>query len=87
MYGVVKVVFVFVSFFMVDTRLGRRNTLMLGSSIMFISFFILGGMILGIQKDNAGLDLTAGHLAVGAKGYVAMVMIYLFAVGYEFSWG
>ncbi|ORY94966.1 general substrate transporter [Syncephalastrum racemosum] len=86
-YGVVKVAFVFVSFFMVDTRLGRRNTLMLGSSIMFIAFFILGGMILGIQKDNAGRDLTNGNVSVGAKGYVAMVMIYLFAVGYEFSWG
>ncbi|KAI8067555.1 general substrate transporter [Gongronella butleri] len=61
-YGVVKVAFVFVSYFMVDTKLGRRRTLMLGS------------------KLGTGVQ-------VGAKGYVAMVMIYLFAVGYEFSWG
>ncbi|KAI8096978.1 general substrate transporter [Halteromyces radiatus] len=83
-YGVVKVVFVALSFFMVDTKLGRRRTLMLGSLFMFTAFFILAGMIYGIQKDNGGNLKTA---VVGAKGYVAVVMIYFFAIGYEFSWG
>ncbi|CAO3592944.1 unnamed protein product [Absidia cylindrospora] len=83
-YGVVKVVFVAISFFMVDTKLGRRRTLMIGSLIMFCAFFILGGSILGIQNDNGGNLKTA---SVGAKGYVAIIMIYVFAVGYEFSWG
>ncbi|ORX60426.1 general substrate transporter [Hesseltinella vesiculosa] len=84
-YGVVKVAFVFVSFFMVDTRLGRRRTLMIGSVVMFTAFFVLAGLIYGIQKENGG-NLGTGVQA-GAKGYAAMVMIYLFAVGYEFSWG
>ncbi|KAI8335110.1 general substrate transporter [Chlamydoabsidia padenii] len=83
-YGVVKVVFVAVSFFMVDTKLGRRRTLMLGSLFMFCAFFILAGMILGIQHDNGGNLKTS---SVGAKGYVAIIMIYFFAIGYEFSWG
>ncbi|CAO3645731.1 unnamed protein product [Mucor hiemalis] len=86
-YGVVKVVFVIISFFMVDTKLGRRRTLMIGSVIMMIAFYILGGMILGIQKDNGGKIVAAAGAKVGAKGYVAMIMIYIFAVGYEFSWG
>ncbi|KAG2235895.1 hypothetical protein INT48_008198 [Thamnidium elegans] len=86
-YGIVKVAFVFISFFMVDTKLGRRRTLMIGSVIMMASFYILGGMILGIQKDNGGTLSAAAGAQVGAKGYVAMVCIYIFAVGYEFSWG
>ncbi|KAI8139029.1 general substrate transporter [Fennellomyces sp. T-0311] len=85
-YGIVKVVFVFVAFFMIDTRLGRRRTLMLGAVFMMVAFFVLAGMILGIERDNSAAP--EGELQhVGAKGYVAMVMIYLFAVGYEFSWG
>jgi hypothetical protein len=42
-------------------------------------------MILGLQRDNGGVLAPGAN--VDAKGYVAMVMIYLFAVGYEFSWG
>ncbi|KAG2174486.1 hypothetical protein INT44_006749 [Umbelopsis vinacea] len=79
-YGIVKVVFVFVSFFMVDTKLGRRRTLMIGSVIMCAAFYILGGMIFMILKEPKGSP-------VGAKGYVAIIMVYCFAIGYEFSWG
>ncbi|KAI8969312.1 general substrate transporter [Mycotypha africana] len=86
-YGIVKVAFVFISFFMVDTKLGRRKTLMIGSAVMMIAFYILGGMILGIQRDNGGGGFAAARAKIDAKGYVAMVMIYVFAVGYEFSWG
>jgi hypothetical protein len=51
---------------------------MLGSLFMFCAFFILAGMVLGIQQDNGGNLKTA---SVGAKGYVAIIMIYMFAVG------
>ncbi|RCH96159.1 hypothetical protein CU097_010975 [Rhizopus azygosporus] len=85
-YGAVKVAFVFVTFFFVDTRLGRRHTLMMGSVIMMVSFFVLGGMILGLERDNNG-HLGVPGAVVGAKGYIAMVCIYIFAIGYECSWG
>lgn len=78
--GIVKVVFVFVSFFMVDTHLGRRRTLMLGSLFMFVSFFVLAGLILTIQRENGG-TISEGS-TVGGKGIGAMVMIYFFAIGY-----
>ncbi|KAI7907082.1 general substrate transporter [Cokeromyces recurvatus] len=84
-YGIVKVVFVLISFFMVDTKLGRRQTLIIGSAVMLVSFYVMGGMILGLQKDNGGI-LAPGS-KIDAKGYVAMVCVYIFAVGYEFSWG
>ncbi|KAG2172225.1 hypothetical protein INT43_004766 [Umbelopsis isabellina] len=79
-YGCVKVAFVFVSFFMVDTKLGRRRTLMIGSVIMCAAFYILGGMIYMILQQPP-------NSAVGAKGYIAIIMVYVFAIGYEFSWG
>ncbi|KAI9317407.1 general substrate transporter [Dichotomocladium elegans] len=82
-YGIVKVVFVFVAFFMIDARLGRRRTLMLGSVFMFVAFFIMAGMVYGIRQDNPSGKITV----VDAKGYVAIIMVYIFAVGYEFSWG
>jgi hypothetical protein len=77
--GAVKVAFVIVSLLFVDSKLGRRRTLFMGSFIMMASFYILGGSIYGIQKENGGV-IGAGA-SVGAKGYVAMVMIYMFAVG------
>ncbi|KAI8352808.1 general substrate transporter [Choanephora cucurbitarum] len=86
-YGAVKVGFVIISFFIIDTNLGRRRTLMLGSSIMVLAFFILGGMIYSLQQDNGGTLNAAAGAAVGAKGYVAIIMVYVFAIGYEFSWG
>ncbi|KAI9488205.1 general substrate transporter [Zychaea mexicana] len=84
-YGIVKAVFVIVAFFMIDARFGRRQTLMIGSVFMMVAFFILAGMVLGIQRDNGGVSGDISY--VDAKGYVAIVMIYIFAVGYEFSWG
>lgn len=83
-YGAVKVAFVFITFFFVDNKMGRRHTLMIGSVIMAVAFFVLGGMIIGLENDNNGV-LSGG--VVGAKGYVAMVCIYVFAIGYEGSWG
>lgn len=66
---------------MVDTKLGRRRTLMIGSVIMMIAFYVCGGMILGIERDNNGIISAAAGAKVGAKGYVAMVSIYVFAIG------
>ncbi|RUS22819.1 general substrate transporter [Endogone sp. FLAS-F59071] len=99
-YGVVKIVFVFISvlspslssnffnhtsFFMIDGKLGRRRTLMLGSLVICIAFYLLGGMAKIIADQNGGN--IGASAAVGAPGYVAIAMVYLFAVGYEFSWG
>ncbi|KAJ8656085.1 hypothetical protein O0I10_008308 [Lichtheimia ornata] len=84
-YGVVKLVFVVVAFFLIDGRMGRRRTLMLGAAIMFVSFFIVGGMVYGLQRQSTGSGDEIN--VVDAKGYVAIVFVYIFAVGYEFSWG
>lgn len=53
---------------------------MMGSVIMMVSFFVLGGMILGLERDTNG-HLGVPGAVVGAKGYIAMVCIYIFAIG------
>lgn len=77
--GVVKLVFVVVAFFLIDGRMGRRRTLMLGAAIMFVSFFIVGGMVYGLQRQSTGSGDEIN--VVDAKGYVAIVFVYIFAVG------
>ncbi|RUP45061.1 general substrate transporter [Jimgerdemannia flammicorona] len=84
-YGIVKVAFVFISFFMIDTKLGRRRTLMIGSLFMCTAFYVLGGMTKIISDENGG-NIT-GKSTVGAPGYIAILMVYFFAIGFEFSWG
>ncbi|KAL9538381.1 hypothetical protein MBANPS3_010976 [Mucor bainieri] len=82
-YGCVKVFFVLVSFFFLDKKaVGRRPTLLLGSLANVIIFFVLGGMLYSIESA-----IASGVPAPAAQGYVAMVMIYLFAVSFEFTWG
>jgi SP family sugar:H+ symporter-like MFS transporter len=54
---------------------------------MMCTFYVLGGMILSIQNDNGGSMISHPGAAVGAKGYVAMICIYIFAIGFECSWG
>ncbi|RUS22856.1 hypothetical protein BC937DRAFT_86303 [Endogone sp. FLAS-F59071] len=84
-YGCIKVAFVFASFFLIDGKLGRRRTLMIGSLIMCIAFYLLGTMTKTIAAQNGGtISATA---SVGALGYAAIIMVYLFAIGYELSWG
>ncbi|KAI9301483.1 general substrate transporter [Cunninghamella echinulata] len=84
-YGAVKVLFVIISYFLVDGKYGRRRTLIIGSIVMFISLYGLAIFIYKIQQENGGvIDDT---LKVGVKGYLAIFMVYLFAAGYEFSFG
>lgn len=75
--------FVLISFLFLDKKaVGRRPTLLLGSLTNVIIFFVLGGMLYSIERAIAN-----GLTAPAAQGYVAMVMVYLFAVNFEFTWG
>ena len=66
---------------MVDHKFfGRRNSLITGSIIMFISFYILGGLLKYIEIEQAAVP-PGVEPPVGGKGYVAMVMLFIFAIG------
>ncbi|KAJ5016316.1 putative quinate permease [Colletotrichum sp. SAR 10_99] len=63
--------------------LGRRQSLMIGSTGAAIALFYLGAYAKLSGSFEAG-QLSAGDRTPGA--YVAIVMIYIFAVFYAISW-
>lgn len=63
--------------------LGRRQSLMIGSTGAAIALFYLGAYAKLSGSFEAG-QLSAGDRTPGA--YVAIVMIYVFAVFYAISW-
>lgn len=78
-FGIVKasatVVFML---FLVD-RLGRRNSLLIGSAGALVSMFYIGAYT---HVSNS----FAGQAQKDGGAYVAMAMIYLFSVFYAISW-
>jgi sugar porter (SP) family MFS transporter len=77
-YGVVRLVCVIVAMHFVVDRFGRRNMLMAGATVMLIAMWFIGAYIKIAQPG------TSGHLTAG--GYAAVTFIYIFAVGFCFSY-
>jgi hypothetical protein len=96
-YGVVRLVCVIIAMYYVVDRFGRRKMLMGGAAVMlvamvseertaslrnsswlvFLQWFI--GAYIKIAGPGEGDELTAG-------GYAAVTFIYIFAVGFCFSY-
>lgn len=57
---------------------GRKPTLIAGALLMGLCHFIVAGIIAECRHD---------WLAHRAAGWAAAVMIWLFAIGFGFSWG
>lgn len=78
-YGIVKVsgcaIFIF---FLADT-LGRRLSLVWTAFVMFFCMFYLGFYV--------RFDPPKAGAAIPAAGYVALVVVYLFAAAFQFGWG
>lgn len=79
LYGNVKLLSVFVAYFIVDARMGRRQALIVSSLITAIAIISLG--ILINQMENVS------ETTLGIKQILAIIMLYLFAIGYEIGWG
>jgi hypothetical protein len=77
-YGVVRLVCVIVAMHFVVDKFGRRNMLMAGATVMLISMWFIGAYIKIAQPG------ASGHLTAG--GYAAVTFIYIFAVGFCFSY-
>jgi sugar porter (SP) family MFS transporter len=77
-YGVVRLVCVIFAMYFVVDRFGRRNMLMGGATVMLISMWFIGAYIKIAQPGTSG-SLSAG-------GYAAVTFIYIFAVGFCFSY-
>ena len=78
-YGTVKAVVTLIfMFYFVDTW-GRRPSLISGSLIAAFAMFFLGGYNALSHSFDGGAERDAG-------AYTAIVMVYIYAAAYAFSW-
>jgi len=63
---------------------GRKPVLISGAIIMGICHFVVAGII-GQFKEQ--WDANTGSAAATSAGWAAVVFIWLFAIGFGYSWG
>lgn len=78
-YGIVRLVFIFLAMYYIVDRFGRRKMLMGGAAIMLFSMWLIGAYI-KIANPEESHD---HHLSAG--GYTAITFIYVYAVGWSLS--
>ncbi|KAF2213005.1 hypothetical protein CERZMDRAFT_40220 [Cercospora zeae-maydis SCOH1-5] len=79
-YGVVRLFAIIIAMNFVVDRFGRTKMLMAGGAVMAFSMWFIGAYIKIASPDPS----AAQH--VGAGGYAAIVFIYIFALGFCFSY-
>jgi MFS transporter, SP family, sugar:H+ symporter len=79
LYGNIKLLFVYVAFFIVDSRMGRRQALLISSLLTAVAFNTLG-ILLSQSQDIS-------DASIGIRQIMAILMLYLFAIGFEIGWG
>ncbi|KAJ4349341.1 uncharacterized protein N0V89_007955 [Didymosphaeria variabile] len=78
-YGIVKMVACAIFIFFVTDSLGRRKSLLWTGCVQGLALFYVGFYI--------RFDPPVKGEPISAAGYVALVMIYIFASVYQFGWG
>ncbi|EAQ87472.1 hypothetical protein CHGG_04091 [Chaetomium globosum CBS 148.51] len=78
-YGLVRFIATMISMLWVVDRFGRTRMLMIGAAAMAFALFFIGAYIKIGQPSAQG--------GVSAGGYASIVMIYIYAVGWCFSYG
>lgn len=79
-YGIVRLVCVIIAMYFVVDRFGRRNMLMAGAAVMLVAMWFIGAYI-KVAAPGEG-----GSSSLSAGGYAAVTFIYVFAVGFCFSY-
>lgn len=75
-YGIIRFVAIIIAMIYVVDRFGRTRTLMAGSAVMAFAMWFIGAYV---KVASPGSQLNSG-------GYAAVAMIYIYAVGWCFSW-
>jgi sugar porter (SP) family MFS transporter len=78
-YGLIKVISVFLYAFFLTDRFGRRPLLLIGSAINTVCLLYLS-VYLGVS------DLSSSSDSPSPAAWVAIVAICIFAIGYGFGW-
>lgn len=76
-YGLVRFVAVCIAMIYVVDRFGRTKMLMYGSALMSICMWYIGGYVMRSNPKATHID---------AGGYAAATLIYVYAIGFCFSW-
>ena len=77
-YGIVRFIAVVIAMTFVVDRFGRTKMLMYGSALMSACMWYIGGYVLS-SNPSAAKSISAG-------GYAACTLIYIYAIGFCFSW-
>lgn len=77
-YGVVRFIAVCIAMIYVVDRFGRTKMLMYGSALMSVCMWYIGAYIM-VSNPTSAKGISAG-------GYAACTLIYVYAVGFCFSW-
>jgi sugar porter (SP) family MFS transporter len=78
-YGVVRFVAVVIAMVWVVDRFGRTRMLIYGSALMSACMWYIGGYVMSSNPAASTKHISAG-------GYVACTLIYVYAIGFCFSW-
>jgi len=82
-YGLVRFVAVCVAMYWIVDRFGRRKMLIGGSVVAAFAMWFIGAYV----KFNPSTATSHTNTAkIGAGGYAAATMIYIYAVAFCFSW-
>jgi MFS family permease len=73
--GIVRMIMTVPALYVID-RLGRRPLMLIGTGVMLLSFFYIGGYS----------AISSGQ-GINGWGYLAIALIYVFMSGYSISWG
>ncbi|KAJ5110147.1 hypothetical protein N7532_002792 [Penicillium argentinense] len=79
-YGIVRLVAVFIAMYFIVDRFGRKPMLIIGSAFMALSMWLIGAFVkvLGTEVDDGS--------SLSSVSYAAAFFIFLFAVSFCFSW-
>ncbi len=77
-YGIVRFIAVCIAMFFVVDRFGRTKMLMYGSALMSVCMWYIGAYVMTTNPASSK------HISAG--GYAACTLIYVYAIGFCFSW-
>jgi len=82
-YGIVRMVAVSIAMYWFVDRFGRTKMLMCGSVVSAFCMWFIGAYV-KISPATAASEVTTINISAG--GYAAATMIYIYAIGFCFSW-
>jgi hypothetical protein len=86
-YGLVRFVAVCIAMLFIVDRFGRTKMLIAGSALMSACMWFIGAYVKTRHPTTASASASAAtETHIPAAGYAACTMIYVYAVGFCFSW-